>query len=133
MTSMALPRAATVVQFIAAGGSNTVISLGVYQAALFVMGHTPAYALAYAVGIVLAYYLYARHVFAAQTCARGFVWFAAFCCASGLLGGVINSGLIEALGLHARLAIFVTIALMLPVNFFGSRWILSHGGTKDNV
>lgn len=97
------------------------------------MRHTLAYALAYAVGIALAYYLYARHVFAAQTSARGFVLFAAFCCASGLLGGAINGGLIEALGLHARLAIFATIVLMLPVNFFGSRWILSRGSTKDNV
>jgi putative flippase GtrA len=125
--------AAPVLRFIAAGGGNTLISLGIYQAALFVMGHLPAFALAYAAGIVLAYYLYARHVFAAQTSARGFVLFAVFYGTSALLGGVINGVLIDALGLHARLAIFATIVLMLPVNFLGSRWILLRGGARETV
>ena len=111
-------------RFIAAGTGNTLISIGFYQAALFVMGHLPAYALAYAVGVVLAYYLYARHVFDTRTSARGFVIFAALYCAAGLVGSVINTGLIEGLGWHARLAIFVTVLLMLPVNYLGSRWCL---------
>ncbi len=131
MVSAALQRTAPVLRFLAAGIGTTLISLGIYQSALFVMGHLPAYALAYAAGIVLAYYLYARHVFAAQTSARGFVLFAAFYGASALLGGMINAGLIEALSWHARLAIFVTIVLMLPVNFFGSRWLLLRGGTRE--
>ena len=123
-------RGVRLLRFIAAGAFNTVISIGFYQAALFIMGHLPAYVLAYAVGVAVAYYLYARHVFAAQTSVRGFVLFAAFYGASALLGGMINAGLIEALGWHARLAIFVTIVLMLPVNFFGSRWLLLRGATR---
>ena len=118
-------------RFIAAGALNTVISIGFYQAALFIMGHIAAYVLAYAVGVALAYYLYARHVFAAQTHARGFVIFAAFYTAAGLIGSLLNTGLIDALGWHARVAIFVTVVLMLPVNYLGSRWCLLDAPTKS--
>jgi putative flippase GtrA len=128
-------RGTRLLRFVAAGTGNTLISLGVYQAALFFMGHLPAYLLAYAVGIALAYYLYARHVFHAQTSKRGFALFAVFYTVAGAIGSAVNSGLIEGLGWHARLAIFVTVLLMLPVNYLGSRWcILSapakHGGPR---
>ena len=119
-----LQRSSPMLRFIAAGSGNTLISIGFYQAALFVMGHLPAYVLAYALGVAVAYYLYTRHVFTAQTSARGFVLFAAFYCAAGFVGSLVNSGLIDTLGWHARLAIFVTVLLMLPVNYFGSRWCL---------
>lgn len=129
----ALQRTSPVLRFIAAGAGNTLISIGFYQAALFVMGHLPAYVLAYALGIALAYYLYARHVFAAQTSARGFVIFAAFYCMAGFAGSLVNGGLIEVLGWHARLAIFVTVLLMLPVNYWGSRWCLRGTSPGKNV
>ncbi len=113
-----------VLRFVAAGAVNTLISLIIYQAALFVTGHLAAYGFAYAVGVVLAYWLYARHVFAAQTSARGFVLFAALYCAAGVIGALINAGLIESLGWHARIAILATVVLMLPVNYLASRWCL---------
>jgi putative flippase GtrA len=118
-------------RFIAAGAGNTLISLSFYQAALFVMGHLPAYLLAYALGIALAYYLYARHVFHAQTSKRGFALFAVFYTVAGAIGSAINSGLIDGLGWHARVAIFVTVLLMLPVNYLGSRWCLQGASAKD--
>jgi putative flippase GtrA len=123
-------RGARVLRFIAAGIGNTLISLVIYQSALFVMKHQPAYALAYAAGIAIAYYLYARHVFDAQTSTRGFMIFAAFYAAAGLAGSVINSALIDTLGWHARLAIFVTVLLMLPINYLGSRWCLRGAANK---
>jgi putative flippase GtrA len=114
----------SVLRFVAAGIANTLISLIIYQAALFVTGHLAAYVLAYAVGIVIAYGLYARHVFAAQTSVRGFALFAALYCAAGVIGALINAGLIDSLGWPARIAIFATVVLMLPVNYLASRWCL---------
>ncbi len=111
-----------VARFVAAGAVNTLFSIAVYQAALFVMNHAPAYVLAYAAGIVWAYFSYARHVFHATVSWRRFVVFALFYGMSGLAGTLLNNALIEHLGLHARIAIFVIAALMLPVNYFGSRW-----------
>jgi putative flippase GtrA len=111
-------------RFVAAGAANTLISIIFYQAALFFIGPLPAYVLAYAVGVIIAYLLYARHVFAAQTSSRGFVVFAVFYAAAGWIGSLINTGLIDTLGWHARIAIFVTVLLMLPVNYLGSSWCL---------
>ena len=122
---------ARLLRFIAAGAGNTLISIGFYQAGLFVMGHLPAYLLAFAVGVVIAYFLYARQVFNAQTSKRGFILFAAFYTAAGVAGSLINSGLIDAAGLHARVAIFVTVLIMLPINYFGSRWCLLSAPEKS--
>ena len=115
-------RGVQLLRFVAAGAANTLISLFFYQAALFFIGHLAAYVLAYAMGVVIAYYLYARHVFAAHASARGFVVFAAFYTAAGCIGSFINAGLIDVFGWHARIAIFATILLMLPVTYLGSRW-----------
>ena len=111
-------------RFAGAGALNTLISLMLYQAALFVMGHLPAYAISYAVGVVAAYYLYARHVFGASMSSRGFMLFAAFYLVAGAAGSGVNTALIDYLGWHARIAIFATVLLMLPVNYLGSRWCL---------
>lgn len=126
-------RGKRLLRFIAAGAINTLISITLYQLALFFMGHLLAYVLAYAVGVALAYYLYARHVFSAQTSARGFALFAVFYSSAGLIGSAINTGLIDALGWHARVAIFATVLLMLPVNFVGSRWCLQGSSDKSGM
>jgi putative flippase GtrA len=118
-------------KFLVAGSANTLFSILVYQMMLFVTGHNAAYVAAYIAGIAAAYYLYARHVFDAPMTPRRFVIFTLFYLLSGLLGALVNAALIEYFGLHARAAIFVTVALMLPVNYFGSRWCLRGGAKKD--
>jgi len=115
---------APVMRFLAAGAVNTLLSIAVYQAALFVTGHVIAYVIAYAAGILFAYFAYARHVFNAPLSTRRFVVFALFYIASGCAGTLVNASLIEHLALHARIAIFVTVIIMLPLNYFGSLWCL---------
>jgi putative flippase GtrA len=118
-------------KFLIAGSANTLFSILVYQVLLFVIGHVAAYAVAYLAGIAVAYYLYARHVFDAPMAPRRFVLFTLFYLLTGLLGTLVNASLIEYLGLHARAAIFGTVAFMLPVNYVGSRWCLRGGAKKD--
>lgn len=117
-------RLAPAMRFLAAGVANTLLSIAVYQAALFVTGHVVAYGIAYTAGILFAYFAYARHVFDAALSTRRFVFFALFYIASGCVGTVVNAGLIEHLALHPRVAIFVTVVIMLPLNYFGSKWCL---------
>ena len=115
---------AQVLRFLAAGAINTALSIAVYQVALFVTGHVVAYAIAYAVGILFAYVAYARHVFDASLSTKRFVVFALFYAVSGVVGTLVNAGLIEYMALPARLAIFVTVIIMLPLNYVGSKWCL---------
>jgi putative flippase GtrA len=116
-----------IMRFLVAGAVNTGLSVLVYQAALFIVPHTPAYVLSYIVGILAAYFLYSRHVFDASINAARFTAFAVFYIASLVIGTLVNAALIEEIGVTARLAIFITIALMLPVNYLGSRWCLRVG------
>jgi putative flippase GtrA len=111
-------------RFVAAGAVNTGLSVLVYQAALFVMPHVPAYGLAYVAGVVMAYLLYSRQVFDAPLAASRFAAFALFYSTSLVIGAGLNALLIEFLGVAERLAIFATIAAMLPVNYLGARYCL---------
>ena len=111
-------------RFVVAGAINSGLSVLVYQAALFVMPHGPAYVLAYLAGIVIAYVLYSRQVFDAPLGTARFAAFAVFYLLSLALGTLLNAMQIEMLGVAAQLAIFITIALMLPVNYLGSRFCL---------
>lgn len=114
-------------KFVIAGALNTLLSIIVYQLMLFVAGHVVAYAVGYISSIAVAYYLYARHVFDAPMTPGRFAAFAVFYLFTWFAGTLVNTALIEYLGLHARLAIFVTIAIMLPVNYVGSRRCMRAG------
>lgn len=116
-----------ILRFLVAGAVNTGLSLLVYQAALFIMPHTPAYVLSYIAGILAAYFLYSRHVFDVPLNAARLPVFVLFYLASLVAGALLNAALIEQAGITARLAIFITIAVMLPVNYLGSRWCLRAG------
>lgn len=122
--ALAHPETRRIGRFIVAGAVNTGLSVLVYQAALFVLPHTPAYVMSYVAGIGIAYLLYSRHVFAAGFNVRRFGAFVLFYSVSLAAGAGLNAVLIETLGVAERLAIFITIAVMLPVNYFGSRCCL---------
>jgi putative flippase GtrA len=113
-----------ILRFLVAGAINSGLSVLVYQAALFVMPHGPAYVLAYLAGIAIAYVLYSKQVFDAPLGTTRFAAFAMFYIVSLALGTLLNGALIEMFGVTERLAIFLTIALMLPVNYLGSRFCL---------
>jgi putative flippase GtrA len=114
-------------RFIIAGAANTALSIAVYQLALFVFDYTVSYCIAYAAGIAFAYYAYARHVFNATMSGGRLVLFVAFYLASLAVGALVNAAFVERAGFAPRLAILATIAVMLPVNYLGSKWCLRGG------
>jgi putative flippase GtrA len=68
-------------------------------------------------------------VFDAPLNAARFAAFAVFYITSLVAGALLNAVLIDTLGVMARLAVFITITVMLPVNYLGSRWCLRAGST----
>ncbi len=127
MSSLTTSNVQTWARFGLSGAANTLISVGFYQVALLFTGHVPAYIIGYAAGIAVAYVLYARHVFQARMSMMGLGAFTVFYIAAGIVGGLINTWLIDSQQVHARLAIVATIVLMLPINFLGSRACLRVG------
>ena len=75
-------------------------------------------------GVAFAYYTYARHVFDARMSAGRLALFTAFSLASLGAGALVNAAFVERAGFVPRLAILATIAVMLPVNYLGSKWCL---------
>lgn len=130
-STCATPRAVSgltrLLRFFAVGGANTLLSIAVYQALLFVTDPVIAYGVAYIVGIVVAYLGYSRHVFGAALSARRFTRFGVFYVLSCAAGSLINAWLIQQWHWHARLAIFATVLIMLAPNYLGSRWCLRTG------
>lgn len=124
---------AQVLRFIAAGAANTLLTIIVYQLALFVVGYTIAWGIAYFAGIVFAGYAYATHVFGTRLSAPRLAAFAVFYVVSLTAGACVNAAFVEWLGLHARLAVFATVVVMLPVNYVGSRWCLRGFGQARAV
>ena len=124
-------RLAPVMRFLAAGVVNTLLSIAVYQAALFFTGHAVAYGIAYVGGILFAYFAYTRHVFNVAQSTKRFVAFALFYIVGGCVGTLVNAALIEHLGVHARIAIFVTVMVMVPFNYLGSLWCLRGTAGKN--
>jgi putative flippase GtrA len=122
---------ARIAAFLAAGAANAALSLAVYQAVLLVAGHVTAYWIAYAAGLVFAFYAYARHVFGAPLSGGRFAAFALFYGVSGLAGAALNALLIDGLAWHPRLAIFATVAALIPVNYHGSKWCLRGLGRRN--
>jgi putative flippase GtrA len=122
--------AARLARFFAVGAANTLLSIAVYQLLLFVTSHVVAYVLAYAVGILVAYLGYSRHVFGAALSTQRFVRFAMFYVLSCAAGSLINAWLIQQWQWHERLAIFATVLIMLAPNYFGSRWCLRAGANR---
>ena len=120
-------RMQTWLRFGAAGMVNTLVSIACYQVALFFMGPVPAYLLGYAVGVVLSYTLYAHQVFHTRPSARSLFVFTVFYGVMGLIGSGLNALLAESFHIHERLVIVITIALLLPVNYLGSRACLNIG------
>lgn len=115
---------APAVRYVQAGSLNTLLSIALYQSALYVASPLIAYGMACLVGIVFAYFAYVRYVFNQVLWSRGSVLFTLFYVASGLVSATVNTALIDYLAMHPRVAIFVTVLIMFPLNYLGSKWCL---------
>lgn len=111
-------------RFLAAGGLNTVVTYLVYLALTHVIGYQIAYAIAYACGIVLSYWLNLRFVFKAEGNWRKFIRYPIVYAVQYGLSAVLLHVLVRDAGWRPALAPLVSIAATLPVTFVLSRWLL---------
>ena len=128
MTGSDKPRmTADVVRFLVAGSVNTLLSLLVYQALLFVLSPAWSYAVAWAAGITFPAVVYPDLVFPGGRRAMTDRLLLATSYAGIFLAGLILLQLFIALAAGPRVAIFATLAFTTTLSFLMSRLILRRG------
>jgi len=114
-------------RFLIMGGINTLVAYAIYLLLLQWMRYEAAYAIGYAVGIVIAYGVSSLFVFRKPMRRRSalrfpFVYLAQFLVSLGILHLAVEVA-------HAPhwLAFGIAVGLTIPVTFFLSRWVLHTG------
>ena len=111
-------------RFLLAGSLNTLLTLALYQLLLLWLPYLIAFTAAFVSGIIFTGLVYTRFVFEVSTTARRFTQNALYYLASYGFSLALLALLVDQLALHERLAMVVTIALMVPLNFFCLRGLL---------
>lgn len=110
-------------RFLIVGATNTAFSYVVFVLLYLVMHYQAAYALSYAAGIVLSYFLNVHFVFKTQRSLASFLKFPFVYLVQYGLGALVLGLLVRA-GADPRLAMAGVIVVTLPVTFFASRFVL---------
>jgi putative flippase GtrA len=111
--------------FVIMGGLNTAITVLLAWALMLIVDYRIAYVASFAVGIVIANYLYSAFVFRVPARAKNTLPLGAWYVASGLIGTVLVSLMTELFGIMPQASVVLAAALMTPVNYVASKTILS--------
>lgn len=115
--------AADGIRFILAGATNTILTLGFYQVALFILPHNISYALSWVLGVLFLIIVYPTKVFPGGSASSGRIVAAIAIYVSVFAVSLWTLELAISFGLHERLAIFVVLALSASLNFMLMRLI----------
>lgn len=116
--------AATLLRFIAVGVVNTGASLVVYWLLLTVLTPQPAYALAFAAGIVLSYFLNTGVVFRARRSWSRFLVFPLIYAIGYGAGALVLALAVRVLGIDPRIAPLLSLCVTWPLMFVLMRQLL---------
>jgi len=111
-------------RFLLAGGLNTVLTLALYQLLLLWWPYPLAFSTAFVCGIVFTGLVYTRFVFEMPSTARRFGHNALYYLVSYTISLGLLAVLVDHFGIPERLAVFIGIAFMVPLNFFCLRGLL---------
>lgn len=120
-------------RFILGGGINTAFTYGVYLALNRAIDYQWAYLIAYALGIVFAYWFNARLVFRAPLSWNGLLAYPLVYVIQYGISAITLVILIEHLGIPQALAPLVVTAAMLPVTYVMSKLIIKRTGTSKSI
>ncbi|NML62587.1 GtrA family protein [Massilia sp. RP-1-19] len=117
-------------RFVAGGVANTAFSYGVYLLLQFVMDYQLAYLVAYAAGIVFAYWFNARHVFRVPLSWRGLFAYPLVYVVQYGLSALLLHVLVERLGAAPAWAPLPVTVAMLPLTYAMNRLVLTFKGSR---
>ncbi|HEY0329448.1 MAG TPA: GtrA family protein [Rhodopseudomonas sp.] len=112
-------------RFVGVGVVNSVATFVLYQMLLLAMPYWLAFTLSFAAGLVFGMIAGARLVFGRKINLVSAASFSAYYVFSYALSLLILMVVVDRLQISARLAPLIVIAIMVPLNFLGSRYALS--------
>jgi putative flippase GtrA len=111
-------------RFLLGGVVNTLASYGIYLALQFFLPYQAAYAIAFALGVAISYYINLVFVFRQRGSARKALVFPFVYLAQYLLGAATLALLVERLGVAKEYAPLLVVIVTIPVTFALSRRVL---------
>lgn len=111
-------------RFVIAGAVNNVTTLLLYWALLLVVPYWLAYSIVYVTGIAQAYWLNTRLVFRVKPTRHTAIAYPLIYVVQYLLGLLVLRSAVEILRWPQGVAIFLSIAVSMPVTFVLSRMLL---------
>ena len=125
MTSkISLSRTQRWLRFIIGGAVNTAFTYGIYLGLNLAIEYQWAYLIAYALGIVFAYYFNARLVFHVSPSWKGLLTYPLVYVIQYGISALALGILVELLSVPKELAPLVVAAVMLPVTYVMSKLII---------
>jgi putative flippase GtrA len=113
-----------VVLFLIMGGINTVLTQLLYMALLLIASYGVSYSLSYAVGLPLAYVLNSKFVFKSEMHWKKMLQYPSVYVVQYLLGMALMVAFVEWLGVPEWIAPIPILALVVPVTFLMTRFII---------
>jgi putative flippase GtrA len=111
-------------RFLAGGGINTAFTYAVYLGLNRVMPYQAAYFIAFALGIVFAYWFNAVVVFRVPLSWKGLFSYPVVYVVQYVASAFLLGGLVEVLGIKQSLAPLVVSVVMVPVTYVMSRFVI---------
>ena len=112
-------------RFLLGGGINTAFTYGIYFALNLTMNYQLAYLLAYASGVVFAYWFNAVLVFKVALSWKGFFAYPLVYVTQYCLSAFLLEVLVKLAHIDERLAPLLIVICMLPFTYMLSRYVLS--------
>ena len=122
----------SVVRFLLAGATTTVITLVLYVLLLSFVSYAAAYTVAFIVGIVIAYLLNSTFVFRAGTSALTLALYPFIYGVQYLAGLAVVAVWVDVLELPATLASLAAIAVTLPLTYVMTRALFAWRGSSSD-
>lgn len=120
------PLAGQLTRFLVVGLASTGGSYLAFLAFLQVMHHQVAYALAFAVGLLIGYAFNATWTFRARHSMLRLGLYPLAYLPQLAFGAGLLEAIVAGLGIDPALAVLVVIAVSVPVNFILMRWMFRH-------
>lgn len=111
-------------KFIGIGGLNTILSYVIYLLLLIFLNYQVSYAIAFALGILLSFWLNTQYVFQSKRTMKKFTLFPLVYLVQYIAGALLLGVLVEYLNIDKIFGPIIVTVILLPMTYLMSRKIL---------